>query len=79
MHPKVVRQIVFNSIVFNLNNAFCKPVSCELSKKHLLNLTMAFPAHRALSSFNGYVLRVNQRLTYCLNGPIIYELSMPKI
>lgn len=40
-----------------LNNVFCKPISCQLSKIHLLklllNIIMSFPAHIALDSFNG--------------------------
>lgn len=41
---------------------------------------MSSPAHMALNSFNGYyVQRINQRLVYCFNGPVIYELSMPKV
>lgn len=80
MYPIVIRQIAYT---FYLNKVFCKPISCELSKMHvsklLLNIIMSFPAHTALGSFNGYVQRVYQRLMYCFNGPIINELSMPKI
>lgn len=68
---------------FCLNNAFCKRVSCELSKnsyfKASLRRNCALPTHTALNSFDGYVQRVNQRLMQCFNGPIIYELSMPKV
>lgn len=75
----MVKQIVYT---FCLTHAFCKPVSCELSKLHILKLHLdiivSSPAHWSLNSFNGYVHRVNQRLMYCFNGPIIYELSMPK-
>lgn len=55
----MIRQIVYT---FCLNNAFCKPVSCELSKIRILklhlNVVTSSPVHRALGSSNGYVQRV---------------------
>lgn len=77
----MIRQIVYT---FCLENVFCKPVFGELSKMHILKLRLKH--NYVLSCSHGtqffqWLLcsEVNQRLVYCFNSSVIYELSMPKV
>lgn len=37
---------------------------------------LSFLVHAAFDYYNGYFQRINERLMYCFNGYVIYELMV---